>query len=68
VPLRIAGLVSDDVVAVVAKDDAGKEIGRARVTSNVYEIPLNAPSSFGTLELQGPDGTVAATLDVHGSR
>jgi hypothetical protein len=66
-PLRVAGLVADDVTAVVAKDDAGKEIGRARVTSNVYEIPLNAASSFGSLELQHANGTLAATLEVHGS-
>ncbi len=67
-PLRIAGLVSDDVAAVVAKDDAGKEIGRARVTSNVYEIPLNDPNSFGSLELQHADGTLATALEVHGNR
>lgn len=72
-PIRIAGLVPDGVSTVIATGEGNRELGRAAVESNVYEIALNrasasrsSSSALETLELRGPDGTARATLHVGG--
>lgn len=72
-PLRIAGLVPDDVASVVATAADGRVLGRAGVRANVYEIPLDGtsvarlPSTLQSIELRRADGSATAKLQVRGN-
>lgn len=71
-PLRIAGMVPDDVASVVATAGDGRVLGRAGVRQNVYEIPLDdasvarLPSTLRSIDLRRADGSTTATLRVGG--
>lgn len=73
-PLRIAGLVPDDVASVVATAADGRVLGRAGVRHNVYEVPLDdaavarTPSTLRSVELRRADGSTRATLRPGGDR